>query len=114
MRKFQALALLAAAALSVSGCHEWQDRLRVTNLGAEEVLVELDWWEYDSCGCHVHRHLTSYTLPAGDSALTRHGWVQDLTVLVTRVSDGSLVFSGSFDGSDFSADHGSIEIDVFP
>lgn len=114
MRTFPALGLLLAAAGSLPGCHEWQDRLRVTNLGVEEVLVELDWWEYDSCGCGAHQHLASYSLPAGESALTRHGWVQDLTVLVTRVSDGSLVFSGSFDEFDFSGNHGSLEIDVFP
>jgi hypothetical protein len=114
MRRALVLGLAAAAAASLSGCHEWQDRLRIRNLGDEEVLVELDWFEYSPCGCFSTARSTSYTLPAGEARLTRHGWVEDLTVLVTRTSDSSVVFSGSFDEFDFSADHGSIELDVFP
>lgn len=108
------LAGLAAAVLLLPACHD-EDELQVTNLGASPVLVDVAVDEHDpwcECGGDHDHHL--FEVPPGATVVVDLGHVDEADVLITRRSDGLVLFYDEFDGDDFEDDHGKIEIAVSP
>ena len=108
------LAGLAAAVLLLPACHD-EDELQITNLGASTVLVDVSWEEHaDWCGCGWDDGHRLYEVPPGATITRDFGHVHDMDVLITRQSDGLVLFYEDFDAEDFDDDHGKIEVAVNP
>jgi hypothetical protein len=105
-------AALPLLLLALAGCHE-EDELTIFNTGTEPVFVDIAWDEgdYDWYDHHHHRFIE---LPAGAIYNDDFGSVREMDVIITRKSDGLLLFADDFDSEDFADDHGDIEIAVNP
>jgi hypothetical protein len=96
-----------AALAALSGCHD-EPEVLVHNQGTQPVIVEIIADDWD--GGHDH---DVFELPAG--GLFKDDYPADeVEVIISRKSDGLILFASVFDGEDFEDDHGTIEIVVTP
>jgi len=105
---------LLAALLLLPACHG-EDELQVTNLGGSAVLVDVAVDEHDpwcECGRDHDHHL--FEVPPGATVVVEVGHVDEMDVLITRQSDGLILFYDEYDADDFDDDDGKIEIAVSP
>jgi len=97
-----------AAVLAISGCHKDPEVL-VQNSGSQPALVEVIA-DDDYYGDHEH---DLFELPPG--AIFKNDYRgREVEVIISRKSDGLLLFAAVFDAEDFEDDHGTIEIVVTP
>ena len=106
MRRVAVVALLALA-----GCHD-EDELTVINAGSEAVLVDISWDESEGYWRRDHHRFVE--VPAGAIYNDHFGFVQEMDVVITRKSDGLILFAEDYDAEDFDDDHGDVEITVTP
>lgn len=99
-------ALVALAALALAGCHDdtwWNNELIVFNDGSTGVDVRVE----------IDGHVDFYVVWPGDAVSIFSGNAGQ-NVVITRISDGSLLFSAWYSDGDFEDSHGDIKVTVYP
>lgn len=103
------LVLLAAAVL-IPACDGGEDQeLLIRNIGAGPVMVQIH--HEDASG---DDDVDLFEIAAGSTFIRDYDGDTDVDVLITRKSDGLVLFSAGFDREDFDDDDGTIEIVVNP
>ena len=113
-RRFAGLLALSA----LLGCDRTPNELLVQNSGTQTVVVNVDYTRSeDGFGQYGsrRRHHSAFEADPGQIKVGEYrSGIRDMDVVISRKSDGLVLFSDSFDERDFDRDHGRIEITVFP
>ena len=98
--------------LSISGCDRTPNELFINNVGTSTAVVSVDYHKTDgSRPRHVHQ---DFTVDAGRFIVGEYHRLDSMDVVITRQSDGVLLFQASYDQKDFDDEHGRIDILVNP
>ncbi len=102
-------AFLVLAALGLPACHGRDNEIFIANGGAGTAIVEI----FEDCDCGDHDVGIVELAPGGSIKIDFHS-ATEVTVIIRRQSDGTLLFLDDFDEDDFDDEHGKIEIYVVP
>ena len=96
-------------AATQAACHS-EYELYVQNAGNESIVVTVEIQK----GGYGSRDDDDVFIVSANSAILEEYRSPNLDVLITRNSDGLILFADDFDKKDFKDDHGKIEITVQP